>query len=117
VTALSTAADVARIAFDIIAGIWPTLEDAIRGGTQRDMLEAALRASIAATERAALLRVQSRAGRTINPLRVLAIQLDDLADELALHDQLDDARTLRTIAENYRKTFPAGRAGDEQNDA
>lgn len=116
-TLIGTAADVARIAFDIIAAIWPTLEDAIRGGTQREVLEAALRASINTAERAALLRVQSRAGRTINPLRVLAIQLDDVADELALHDQLDDARTLRGIAENYRKTFPAGRAGDEQEDA
>lgn len=116
-TALSTAADVARIAFEIIAGIWPTLEEAIRGGAQREILEASLRASITAAERVARARVEQRAGRRVNPFLVLAVQLDDLADELALHDQLDDARTLRTIAEDYRKTFSAGRAGDERNDA
>lgn len=100
-TALDTG-DLVRVAFDVVSGIWPKLLDALRGGTHREMLESALRASIAAAERAALLRVQDRAGRTIDPLRVLAIQLDDVADELALHDQLEDARTLRGIAENYR---------------
>lgn len=110
-TLLGTAGDVARVAFDIIGGIWPTLEDAIRGGTQREVLEAALRASIATAERAAVLRVENRAGRAIDPLRVLAIQLDDVADELALHDQLEDARTLREIAERYREARPRPRAG------
>ena len=110
-TLLGSAGDVARVAFDILGGIWPTLEDAIRGGTQREVLEAALRASIATAERAALMRVENRAGRVIDPLRVLAIQLDDMADELALHERLDDARTLRTIAEHYREIAPRHRAG------
>lgn len=116
-TVLGTAADVARIGFDVIGAIWPTLEDAIRGGAQREILEASLRASITAAERVARARVEQRAGRRINPLLVLAVQLDDLADELALHDQLDDARTLRDIAKAYRETFPAGHAGNNRRDA
>jgi hypothetical protein len=101
VTALDTG-DIVRVAFDVVSGIWPKLLDALRGGTHRDVLESALRVSIAAAERAALMRVENRAGRVIDPLRVLAIQLEDVADELALHDQLDDARTLRAIAQDYR---------------
>lgn len=109
-TALDTG-DLVRVAFDVVGGIWPKLLEAIRGGTQRDVLEAALRASLVAAERAALMRVESRAGRKIEPLRVLAVQLDDVADELALHDQLEDARTLRAIAENYREIAPRPRVG------
>lgn len=100
-TALDTG-DLVRVAFDVVSGIWPKLLDALRGGTHREVLESALRASIAAAERAALMRVEKRAGRVIDPLRVLAVQLDDVADEMALHDQLEDARALRAIAENYR---------------
>lgn len=110
-TLIGTATDVARIAFDVLGGIWPTLEEAIRSGAQRDVLEAALRASIATAERAALMRVESRAGRAIDPLRVLAIQLDDVADELALHEKHEDAHTLRDIAESYRESNPRSRAG------
>jgi hypothetical protein len=110
VTALDTG-DLVRVAFDVVGGIWPKLLEAIRGGTQRDVLEAALRASLVAAERAALMRVENRAGHTINPLRVLAVQLDDVADELALHDQLEDARTLRAIAEHYREIAPRPRVG------
>jgi len=42
---------------------------------------------------------------------VLAVQLDDVADELALHDRLEDARTLRAIAEHYREIAPRPSVG------
>ncbi len=101
-TVLGTAADVARIGFDVIGAIWPTLEDAIRGGTQREILEASLRASITAAERVARARVEGRAGRRIEPLLVAAVHVEDAADELAALGQAADAASLREIARKYR---------------
>jgi len=93
---------VLQTGFAIIRNVGPELFAALAAGVPAGRIETAVRLSIRAAEAAAVARVEARAGQPSAPLRVAAIHLEDVAEELIALGQTADAEILKRLVEKFR---------------